>query len=114
GGGRGRAARQGRGRQGGLDSLAPAGCRGGAGMEVVHRGGVIRRLREELPVGWQVTALGLVLAVTAVLAPALVLTFGLFLWARRQGWPSSRMRNLTLTLLATWLFGAVMQLWQVG
>lgn len=83
-------------------------------MEVVHRGGVIRRLREELPVGWQVTALGLVLAVTAVLAPALVLTFGLFLWARRQGWPSSRMRNVTVFLLVTWLFAFTMQVWQAG
>src|SRR5690606_4871748 len=52
------------------DSLAPDGYRGGAGMEVVHRGGVIRRLREELPVGWQVTALGVVATVVAVLAPA--------------------------------------------
>lgn len=83
-------------------------------MEVVHRGGVIRRLREELPMGWQVTALGVVATVVAVLAPAIVLTVGLFLWARRQGWPSSRMRNVTAFLLVTWLFAFTMQVWQVG
>lgn len=69
------------------------------------------------PVGaaaWQVTVVGAIGTVALVLVPAAVVTAGLVLWARRQGWPSTRFRNLALVLVGCSVIGAGLQFLVVG
>lgn len=72
---------------------------------------------ETHPVGsaaWQVTVVGAIGTGALLLLPTFLLTVALILWARKQGWPSTRFRNLAAALVACSAIGAALQLLAVG